>query len=96
MEWISGHVYSVKLFGIAEPQGLIYRFDASSGGRLLPEVPMVRVFTNDDGDEVQYRGDDITSVVQIKINVDTDVVVDLTDASVVEKSPSNETTKTCS
>ena len=92
MEWINGQAYSVKLTGIAEPQLLTYRFDASSGGRLLPEVPRVRVFTNNAGDNVQYRADDISSVVHI--NVDTDVVVDLTDGSVLEKSTTNETTKT--
>jgi len=86
MEWISGHVYSVKLSGVVEPQRLIYRFDVSSGGRRLPEAPTVRMFTNDAGDEVQYRADDISTVVGI--NVDTDVVVDLTDVS-VDASPTD-------
>jgi len=86
MDWKIGHRYSVKLSGVAEPQVMIYRFEASSGDRFRPELPRILVFTNEAGDQINYRDNDITSVVSIA--EDTNLVVDLRDSSAVAEEPS--------
>ena len=80
MDWETGKQYSVKLSGIAEPQIFTYKFEASSGDQFRPELPRSLVFENDFGELLNYRDDDITSVVSFAGGID--VVVDLTDSSV--------------
>jgi hypothetical protein len=78
MEWIRGDEYSVLVHGADEPQRLTYLFGASAGGRFLPELSGLRVFVNENGQQVEYRGKDIVSVVSWTHQ--TELTVDLSDS----------------
>jgi hypothetical protein len=78
MEWKRGDEYSVLVHGEDEPQRLTYLFGASAGGRFLPELSGLRVFINEKGEVVEYRGKDIVSVVSWSLP--TELTVDLSDS----------------